>query len=153
MSAWASAAINAASVSVRLSRVSSNVIVLCPFRGGGGGGERVGSAPELGGLCIRLALPIGVAKCGFVADGQNCDDEESSHVVLPFKVVVLSDVSSIGYSALNVNPILEQFQNFWKVFYFPQGCRLASPMPIMARGIRMAASIVIVMMSIVLPLQ
>jgi len=124
----------------------------CPCRVGGGG-ERVGSAPELGVLCIRLALPIGVAKCGFVADGQNCDDEESSHVVLPFKVVVLSDVSSIGYSALNVNPILEQFQNFWKVFYFPQGCRLASPMPIMARGIRMAASIVIVMMSIVLPLQ
>ena len=72
-------------------------------------------------------------------------------IVLPFEVVLLSDVSSIGYSALNVNPILEQFQNFWIVFYFPQGCRLASPMPIMARGIRIAASIVIVMMSIVLP--
>ena len=36
-----------------------------------------------------------------------------------------------------------------KYFYLPQGCRLASPTPIMASGIRIAASIAIVVMSIV----
>ena len=93
--------------------------MLCPCRVGGGGGERVGSAPELGVLCIRPALPVGVAKCGFVADGDQCDDEESSHVSFPFKVVLLSDVSSIGYSALIVNPNRKQFQNFLKEFCVP----------------------------------
>ena len=48
---------------------------------------------------------------------------------------------------VNVNH--QQFQNNSRIIYLPHGCRLASPMPIMARGIRMAASIVIVMMSIV----
>ena len=57
-------------------------------------------------------------------------------------VVVVYHVCIISSSPLFVKPNR-------KVFYFPQGCRLASPTPIMARGIRIAASIAIVVMSIV----
>ena len=54
------------------------------------------------------------------SEGNCCDDDDGSHSVCLFQEqVLLSDVSSIGYSALNVNPILEQFQNFWKVFCVP----------------------------------
>jgi len=102
-----------------LLREVRSFMVLYPCRVGVGVGERVGSAPDLGVLCIRSALPIGVAKCGFVADGDQCDDEESSHVSLPFEVVVLSDVYSIGYRASNVNPNRKQFQNFLKVICVP----------------------------------
>ena len=94
------------------------VIVLYPCVGVGVG-ERVGSAPLSGVLYIRSALPIGVAKRGFVADGDQCDDEESSHVSLPFEVVLCCMSVIIGCHRHNasVKPTLRHLiSHFVKVF-------------------------------------
>ena len=102
-------------------------------------------------LLSPIACLVQATVGGFVKDNQDGDNEKSMHccffqrsVVVLYACIILS-VSSI----VKAHRML--FQNFWKVFYLPHGCRLASPTPIMARGIRIAASIAIVVMSIVLP--
>ena len=79
---------------------------------------------------VGIVLPVGVPLIFAV------------HVFVCRRVVVVCHDRIIPSSLLFVK--LNR-----KVFYLPQGCRLASPTPIMARGIRIAASIAIVVMSIV----
>ena len=84
-------------------------------------------------------------------------------VILPVGVVLVFVVGVFGQPVFEVvvvvvvchDRIIPSSRLFVKlnrkVFYLPHGCRLASPTPIMARGIRIAASIAIVVMSIVFP--
>ena len=79
----------------------------------------VSDRPRNLGCFASVALPVGVAKCGFVADGDQCDDEESSHVSLPFEVVLCCMSVIIGCHRHNasVKPTLRHLiSHFVKVF-------------------------------------